>query len=617
MAEIPRQTTPFESRTNLRWRLRRFYRSSVRPLWRDLRGPIVLTLGLSVIVLGTIGFTQPNGGDLSWWEGLFKSVQLYGFAAGDVSSDSPVTLNIARVLGPLIVGYAAVRGLLVLSREQARLLGFRFLRRNHVIVAGLGDVGFRLAAALNDAGARVVAVERDIANLSVEGCRERGIGVMIGDATDPDVLRAVRLDRAEHLVVTPGVDGVAIDVIASAARVVDGQRHEPLRVFAHIEDRALWQAMEAWTLTDTTDLDVRIQLFNLYESAIRLLLDEHPPFSEDDAEQRRGPTALVLGDEAIAEILVVNIARLWRNARAFERARLELTVAGPNAVETCEQLLARYPQLDWICRLEAWTIDLHSPTLHENEFVASANAVYVAFRDEADGLAAALQIARAGLAPDTITLTINDERLGAARLATDGSGANRIAVFGILSRTLIPDVLLDGLNETLARSMHTSYRRNQLARGADPASPSLAPWNSLTEDLRDSNRAFAYGIGEKMRAIDCIIVPTTLVELQDSALIFSTDELERLARQEHERWMRDRVDDGWSYGAVRDDARKLHPSLVDYDELSEDEREKDRDAIRDLPRMLAEAGFEIHRVRGAAAIIDPGTAPALAASDPA
>jgi hypothetical protein len=305
---------------------------------------------------------------------------------------------------------------------------------------------------------------------------------------------------------------------------------------------------------------------------------------------------LVLGDESIAEILVVNIARLWRNARAFERAQLELTLAGPDAVAHCEELLARYPQLDWICRLQAWSVDLRSPTLHESDYVDDAGAIYVAFRDEAEGLAAALQLARAGLPPETITLTINDERLGAARLATDGTGATRIGVFGILSRTLIPDVLLDGLNETLARSMHTSYRRNQLARRADPSSPSLAPWIALDEDLRNSNRAFAYGIPEKMRAIGCIVVPTTLVELQDAATIFTPDELETLARQEHDRWMRDRIADGWSYGETRDDARKLHPSLVPYEELSEDEREKDRDAIRDLPRMLAEAGFEIHRL---------------------
>ena len=115
-----------------------------------------------------------------------------------------------------------------------------------------------------------------------------------------------------------------------------------------------------------------------------------------------------------------------------------------------------------------------------------------------------------------------------------------------------------------------------------------------------------------MRAIGCVVVPTTLVELQDSATIFAPEELELLARLEHDRWMRDRIADGWSYGETRDDARKLHPSLIAYDELSEPEREKDRDAIRDLPRMLAEAGFSISRV--GAPVTDPGTAPVPAPS---
>jgi voltage-gated potassium channel Kch len=388
----------------------------------------------------------------------------------------------------------------------------RFLLRNHVVVAGLGDVGFRLAAALNDAGAHVVAIDRDVANLSIEGCRERGIGVMVGDATDPGVLRAVRIDRAEHLIVAPGIDAVAIDVIASATRVVDGHRQRPLNVFAHIEDRALWQAMEAWTLTEGSDLDLRLQLFNLYEAAIRLLLTEHPPFTDPDAEARRGPNVLVVGDSAITEILVVNTARLWRNARTFEQSRLELTVAGPDAAATCERLLARFPQLEWVCRLTAWDVDLASPTLHESEIVTEAGAIYVAFADESDGLTAALQLARAGLPPDTITLTINDESLGAARLAADGAGSSRIAVFGILSRTLTSEVLLDGLNETLAQAMHESYRRNQLSRGADPASPVLAAWRELSEDLRDSNRAFAYGIPEKMRAIGCATTSASSIQ---------------------------------------------------------------------------------------------------------
>jgi hypothetical protein len=151
----------FSDRATITWRVRRFWRGDLRPRWRELRGPLVLLAAIGVLILGTIGYSQSSEGDYNWWEAFFKSFQLFAFAGGDVSSNDPLSLNVARVLAPLLVGYAAIRGLVALSREQLRLLGFRLLRRNHVVVAGLGDVGFRLADVLNERGARVIAVDRD------------------------------------------------------------------------------------------------------------------------------------------------------------------------------------------------------------------------------------------------------------------------------------------------------------------------------------------------------------------------------------------------------------------------------------------------------------------------
>lgn len=58
--------------------------------------------------------------------------------------------------------------------------------------------------------------------------------------------------------------------------------------------------------------------------------------------------------------------------------------------------------------------------------------------------------------------------------------------------------------------------------------------------------------------------------------------LEELAALEHRRWIADRVIDGWSYGATRDDDLKHHPLLKtgDYDLLAPAEQGKDRDQIR-------------------------------------
>jgi hypothetical protein len=69
--------------------------------------------------------------------------------------------------------------------------------------------------------------------------------------------------------------------------------------------------------------------------------------------------------------------------------------------------------------------------------------------------------------------------------------------------------------------------------------------------------------------------------------------MEELAEAEHERWMAERIGCGWTYAPVRDNAAKHHDCLIPYAQLSEPEKEKDRVTIRELPRMLAQAGFAI------------------------
>ena len=72
------------------------------------------------------------------------------------------------------------------------------------------------------------------------------------------------------------------------------------------------------------------------------------------------------------------------------------------------------------------------------------------------------------------------------------------------------------------------------------------------------------------------------------------ERMETLARQEHDRWMNDLIRDGWTYSAgVKDPTRKTHPLLVTWEELDEPEREKDRDSIRAIPRMLARVGYAL------------------------
>jgi hypothetical protein len=74
---------------------------------------------------------------------------------------------------------------------------------------------------------------------------------------------------------------------------------------------------------------------------------------------------------------------------------------------------------------------------------------------------------------------------------------------------------------------------------------------------------------------------------------FQDAEVEVLARMEHARWCASRILDGWQLGTARDDARKIHPSLVPWDSLGEPERDKDRAAVRLIPELCAAAGLRL------------------------
>lgn len=74
--------------------------------------------------------------------------------------------------------------------------------------------------------------------------------------------------------------------------------------------------------------------------------------------------------------------------------------------------------------------------------------------------------------------------------------------------------------------------------------------------------------------------------------------LELLADAEHSGWMEWHLARGWRYTEgleKKDDARKLHPCLLPFSQLSESEKDKDRETIRHYPDFAREAKKKIVR----------------------
>ena len=68
---------------------------------------------------------------------------------------------------------------------------------------------------------------------------------------------------------------------------------------------------------------------------------------------------------------------------------------------------------------------------------------------------------------------------------------------------------------------------------------------------------------------------------------------EEIAKNVHEVGSEGRMKDGWTYGEERDDARKHHPCLVRYENLTETEKEYDRNTSQETLKLIMKLGFKI------------------------
>lgn len=181
-------------------------------------------------------------------------------------------------------------------------------------------------------------------------------------------------------------------------------------------------------------------------------------------------------------------------------------------------------------------------------------------------------------------------------LETAGEVMPGLASFGLIENSCTPDLLLGGLYEVIARNIHQAYVQGELARGRTMReNASMLPWDELPETLRESNRAQALHISTKLQRVNCAVRPVR--DWGESLLEFEPDEIELLAKMEHQRWVEERTAEGWTYKDGKKDAeRKTSPHMTGWSSLDESVKDYDRGAVRNIPALVAQAGYEIYHL---------------------
>jgi Trk K+ transport system NAD-binding subunit len=530
-------------------------------------------------VLGFIGYRQVPGQDLSTTDVLFKVMQLFAFEALIPPDGTPWQLDVARFLAPLAVVYAAVVTAISLLRDQATRLRVAWYR-NHIVVIGLGATGQVVATSLARPARRrdswrVVALEVDETNKNVRSARAQGVRVLFGDGAIDTLLKRTRVAYARHVIVLAGDDSRNLQIAAAARRLL---KEHGGRATLHlcIVATDLWQELSQLQLT-TARPKVLTEYVNLADRTALRLLDEVRRAGLADATE-----VLVDGDTPVAVRVVTHLVRL--STQRGQRPCVHLT--SPLGRDLAPRLRL----------LEPWCFEVADIVAHEHGTLpSSGHAITLAIacptEDDAEAITRGLLLARRLQGPQIISAVYRDA--SEQVLTSAGLGSLPLKLVSAKADALGRELMERSGIEVMARARHEQYVAGEVRRGVMPSqNPSLVPWDDLAENLKEQNRRFAEGVGRVLSDIGAAVEP--LMGPAPYDLPISGELLERLAREEHSRWVKSLQEDGWKPTAGPKHAeKKEHPLLVPWEELSDAERAKDRDAFTALPEMLARIGYTI------------------------
>lgn len=146
--------------------------------------------------------------------------------------------------------------------------------------------------------------------------------------------------------------------------------------------------------------------------------------------------------------------------------------------------------------------------------------------------------------------------------------------------------------DRLARAIFESYKEH---RRRDGRPVEFETFDEQPEDYRNSCLEQARSYCDKLRMLGCELVSAQECDEERRVRALSADEIEFLAREEHDRWVEERARAGWTYGPEKDVERKVSPYLVGWDELADDVREYDRAPMREMLALVGLAGLAVTR----------------------
>jgi hypothetical protein len=495
----------------------------------------------------------------------------------------PWQLNVARFLAPITTLLAALKVFLSLIYKKVAEITLPFWK-NHAIVLGIDSVNKHFIYAMLDKGMQTVCIDNGNGATPHDELWEKGAIVLTRDLYDDSFFKNIGITKAQFFFAFTAEDEInlsILDLLAEFMAQAAPARSDPLKFFIRISDPYLQLLCRNNSVFAKGSDQFTARLVNFSQQAARLIIHQYPL---EGAEYNKNPHTLLVSSGNVAINFLIRAAMTGQYPQG---KKLQVTFCHPEATRLCGRLKVIFPGLEELLRLKI--IDNHPETLTPRDWLALQDAseftsIYVAQERDVDAVSIAQSLAPVMPLSLMIVAILSQGAKLVNFFSPDILRHKNINIFSIINELGNWEAIVGESLDKLARAIHEDYCRNMGQRGetAD-TNPTLKSWDRLEESLKEANRNQADHIPVKLRTIGCQIVSW---EDREIDFTFSPREILLLEEMEHQRWVTDKIMSGWKCGLVKDPIKRLQPLLIPWDELSSAEKQKDRDAVLNIPNIL-------------------------------
>ena len=557
---------------------------------------------VSALILGYLGFVQyyrDSGRDISQWDLIYLTLQLFGIRSGLVQETAPWMLVAARMLAALFTMSALLFAFGRLCREELRTFRLGGLKR-HAVVCGVGDKASALIRDLRNMGHQIVAIDLNTCKRSMQNLEGAKLFALEDDATRPECLDQARVRTAGDVFITTGNDSLNIEIASQVINLVRtrgrARRFGRLACHVHLVDRQTSELFHQHQIFLESASLVDVRAFNVYENAARLLwrrkLLERGPVKVSD--QRR-MHVVIGGLGQMGEAVLLRVVKSGHFANGRKPA---ITVVDRDIKGVQSRILYRYPQIQILCDLDFIEAEIGLPDTARKVGARLAapdeiGTVVLCADNDNENFASSLQWA-SELSRQDIPIYVRlvlatglAELLNAER--SSSALARQIDAFGLVSACCSADAVLEDSICLNARRFHNAYVRNRLGAGIKRATdPALKDWNELDQDFRESSCEQAEHMEVKLRTFGYSTDPA----VGPFPSSFTDDQVRVLAQMEHARWCTERWLAGWTLAPPpKNKELRLNPCLVPWDQLDAGTQKIDFDLVNEILEITAKMGM--------------------------